>query len=602
MTTVHDPAVVRPRVRSSRSGELPVLLEDLIASFLERDVRGVLLVSGPPGSGRRTAIRSMRARFASVRDRVEFVEDFLGDVVEESLGLGDPRERLRVGVAWHEVLDVPPASILRMEPWSRDECIEYLLAAHPDRVASVLSRLAAAYHVVDPRGHAGTLRATMDALAIDEGVFGVDEVIERLLVGPESACSAWPPVRTYRLARDLVRALAGRTSVAELLGLESPGEMHAATMLVRRESRALEALMQLLDDADAATSARAACLANRVDARAVGEWLDRKRDDAGRVPSLARYSLDGADLSRRVLYLIDAERVRLSNADLSEADLRVANLSGSDLSHANCTGAKLGLSKAPCVNLRGADLSGANVDAGVWPDAVLAGATLRETHLCDVYLARACFDQAILVHADLSRSMLADASFVDAVVHDVLFDGASMFRVDLSRARSVRASFQEANLYQANLQGLRIPNAAFARAKLHGALLTGSWMPDADFQHADLRSTGLADVQWPGADLWHADLRGASFHFGSSRSGLVFHGPPMEGSRTGFYTDEFLQLMHQPPERVRRANLVGANLLGANITGVDFYLVDLRGARYYELQRQHFRRCGAILDDWPGPR
>ena len=35
----------------------------------------------------------------------------------------------------------------------------------------------------------------------------------------------------------------------------------------------------------------------------------------------------------------------------------------------------------------------------------------------------------------------------------------------------------------------------------------------------------------------------------------------------------------------------------AQINGVDFYLVDLRGARYTAEQEAQFRRCGAILQD-----
>jgi hypothetical protein len=38
-------------------------------------------------------------------------------------------------------------------------------------------------------------------------------------------------------------------------------------------------------------------------------------------------------------------------------------------------------------------------------------------------------------------------------------------------------------------------------------------------------------------------------------------------------------------------------LRGAIIDGVDFYLVDLRGAKYDHRQAEHFRRCGAILED-----
>ncbi|MGD0205417.1 MAG: pentapeptide repeat-containing protein, partial [Dehalococcoidia bacterium] len=54
-----------------------------------------------------------------------------------------------------------------------------------------------------------------------------------------------------------------------------------------------------------------------------------------------------------------------------------------------------------------------------------------------------------------------------------------------------------------------------------------------------LGDAGLAEVDWPGANLRDADLRGASFHLGSSRSGLVGSPIACEGSRTGFYTDDY---------------------------------------------------------------
>jgi hypothetical protein len=84
---------------------------------------------------------------------------------------------------------------------------------------------------------------------------------------------------------------------------------------------------------------------------------------------------------------------------------------------------------------------------------------------------------------------------------------------------------------------------------------------------------------------------------GSSRSGLVGSPYPCHGSRTGFYTDAYDELHYKAPEEIRRANLCGADLRGADVRDVDFYLVDLRGARYDRHQAEHFRRCDAILEE-----
>jgi uncharacterized protein YjbI with pentapeptide repeats len=120
-------------------------------------------------------------------------------------------------------------------------------------------------------------------------------------------------------------------------------------------------------------------------------------------------------------------------------------------------------------------------------------------------------------------------------------------------------------------------------------------MPQAQFRGADLSGTGLAEIEWERADLRDADLRKCTFHMGSSRSGLVDSPLACEGSRTGFYTDEFHEQDFMSPEEIRKANLCGANLRGAKVDGVDFYLVDLRGAKYTIDQERHFQECGAIL-------
>src|SRR5262249_9180146 len=115
------------------------------------------------------------------------------------------------------------------------------------------------------------------------------------------------------------------------------------------------------------------------------------------------------------------------------------------------------------------------------------------------------------------------------------------------------------------------------------------------------RDAGLGDLDAAGACLRDADLRGATFHMGSTRSGLLFTPLASEGTRTGFYTDDGDEQHFKAPEEIRKANLCGADLRGARLDGVDSYLVDLRGARYDPEQAAHLRRCRAILEDRGGP-
>src|SRR5262249_43650028 len=189
------------------------------------------------------------------------------------------------------------------------------------------------------------------------------------------------------------------------------------------------------------------------------------------------------------------------------------------------------------------------------------------------------------------RTKLEGADFTGANLTEAVLSGLC-----LRTATWDGACFTNAKLAGADLESLSLPGAEFTGATLRGALLTGSVMPGARFNLADLRGTGLADVDWEGVDLRAADLRGCSCHMGSSRSGLVGSPIASEGSRTGFYTDEFDEQTYKAPEEIRKANLCGADLRGANIEGVDFYLVDLRGALFDANQEEHLRCCGAILE------
>ena len=105
--------------------------------------------------------------------------------------------------------------------------------------------------------------------------------------------------------------------------------------------------------------------------------------------------------------------------------------------------------------------------------------------------------------------------------------------------------------------------ADFSQAHMENALLTASSMHGANFQGAVLRGCGLADIDWEGADLREADFRGSTFHMGSTRSGLVGSDLPCEGSRTGFYTDDYHDREFKDPRDIRKASLCNADLRAA---------------------------------------
>ena len=194
--------------------------------------------------------------------------------------------------------------------------------------------------------------------------------------------------------------------------------------------------------------------------------------------------------------------------------------------------------------------------------------------------------EAVLDETKLDGTDLADADFPGAVLH----------RVRLCDATLARTSFYCADLRTCDLEGLSLPQRQLRRRQARRLLPHRHRHAQRRLPRRDLRNTGLADIDWEGADLRDADLTGATFHMGSTRSGLVGSAFACEGSKTGFYTDDYDDRDFKRPEEIRKANLCGADLRGAKREGPR--LLPRRPPRrpLHRQQARHFPRCGAILD------
>jgi uncharacterized protein YjbI with pentapeptide repeats len=264
----------------------------------------------------------------------------------------------------------------------------------------------------------------------------------------------------------------------------------------------------------------------------------------------SRSSMVGADLSRLGGRAADFSRAVLHHAKLDEADLRQAKFVGAD-----CAGASFQSACLQDADLRDACLVSSN----------LKGCKLRGANLACTDFTRADFSRANGTHLDFRQAVL---------------DGAT---------------FQGAKLDECNFEGQSLPMVDFVEADLCSAVFSDTVIDNGSFFGAKLLSARLGDINWENCDLRNVDLRGATFHYGSTRSGLVGSPYPSHGTRTGFYTDDFYDQPFKAPEEIRKANLRGADLRGANLSNVDFYLVDLRDARLDRSQAEYVRNCGAIL-------
>jgi uncharacterized protein YjbI with pentapeptide repeats len=596
-------APVRPRVLSPHSGE-DLLLEDEIRRLLEARRSGLIRLHADPDSAAE-AVRHVAGAFAGIPEVVCTVSSF---------------PAVELCCETMHTLDV----VFSLAPWRRDDWIEYLLARHPDRCASVMARLRQS-DGHDLPGSPALWRVVLDRMAADEALAGPREALLRhvyaLVDDPgrvpmvQAAClnAALLDAREPQTLADAL-AVAGRRSLTRLLVTHAPlrlllaADRAAADLAARAECPYLTSrwpfalvhdvarLVAVLPEAlgylrELVAERRWAMAASLLHATDTG-WVP----DPERLPVLAGAYLARAAWPDASLVGLKAFGAELIDADLRRADLTDACLAKADLRRTCLQRARLGRADLVGADLRGADLSFVRAEDASFRGADLRGADLDGALLTLASLEGANLDAARLTDADLRAARLTGATLAGADLSGGNLTGATLAGVKLNEARWHGAVFVAAALTDCDLEGMDLPDADFTGAKLDNALLTGSSLPDARLDRASLRNAGLAEVSWERASLRDADLTGASFHLGTSRSGLVGSPIPCEGSKTGFYTDDFAEQDFKSPEEVRKANLCFADLRGAKLDLVDLYLVDLRGALLDPEQEEHARRCGAILE------
>jgi uncharacterized protein YjbI with pentapeptide repeats len=613
-----DRAPVKPRVISPETGDA-IPLDEI---FLDVDCKPkrIIEIVGGVGAGKTTALAHLAA-VVPVDLKVVFVDDGSFSSVYTACCTPDAA----VVFTARESLRFQESLTYRLAPWGNDDLLEYLLAMHPQQCGSVLARLKTAADRDLPDGVPELWRIVLDRMALDESLASVTEALRQELqrglpeasqrTGAEMNCLAQVlglfdqgatchiglsgkqiEASVLRLVRhDTVRLILATDRLAWLLESEHgdrtlkhrlPRELVEA-VAARVSLKAIENLSGWISSPETACHPMAASILHA----AIKLWIPG-RDP---LPCLSGAYLNGAKWRGVNLKKASLEQTDLSASDLTEAILDEVVASKADFSHAVLHGASLLKIQARGADFSRAVLTSINADSANFGDAVFASADLTGARLPRANFHSADLTEARVVRADLSYANLADAKIEGA---DFSFSDLSWSILNglvLREAHLAVAIFSHAFLRACDLEGVDLPEADFSEADLAGALLTGSRMPNADFTSAVLCGARLADIDWEGADLRNADLRDCTFHLGSSRSGLVNSPIACEGSRMGFYGDEFDQQTYRAAEEIRKANLRGADLREADLGTTDFYLVDLRDAKYTPSQFEHLRRCGAIL-------
>jgi uncharacterized protein YjbI with pentapeptide repeats len=493
-----------------------------------------------------------------------------------------------------------PLAELKLAPWGRDELIEYLLAVHPEACKSVMSRIDAPFST---DWNPYLWRLVLDDMSADEsltleGAFERRfELFEKALPtadkeSPEFKRMLVRPFALRLQARVIQKDLEGPLWKRRLLRLHEQPDFREVLKLIGPLLAGDEVIKSRLDMSISKRKyrrlhANAATLLVAMDPLWRTTRLPRGCDLSGAV-------LDGVDWHETTMTKAELFRASLSSSNLSFCKLDGSSLLETNLSHARLCGASLRRVQGQNVNLREADCSKSD-----WTFARLDAANFERAKLDDCkfvrsWLMAANFNGASLCGADLSGANLL-ASLKGADLTNANLDRVQAAKADFRSAKLNRTSFKAAVLNHSDFCGVDFPHAQFPGAYLMDADLTGSKFFAGNLQGANLTHAKLGEIDWAVADLRGADLTGATFHMGTTRSGLLFTPIASEGSRTGFYTDDYLDQNYKPVEEIRSASLRNADLRGANLTNADFYLVDLRGAKLDASQEAYVRKCGAIL-------
>ena len=631
-------AAVKPRIRTRDGGSVP--LENELLPLLHPGAKGIIVILGETGSGRTSALQHV-ACLAPPDAHIKFVDNPItcDELMDSELTIYTARRRL----------DVKHAEMCYLAPWTTDDLIEYLLAKHKDQCASVMQRINAADGAKLLNGNPELWRVVLDEFAADPALKRFGDALlsflrkrldESQMALARRGCLAKTLMasdtvqRTSHFAQRKVEPVGVDTEDWTRLEVSNVGE--PVWRLLRHESvQTLLAREQILADLRADEKCKYLVFRMprtmiRIIAAAVG-------NEQKMLENLRKLALE-PDLQAMAGSILNATGMRWAPdkrsgwnmfakaIDLSGGYMECACWSGIDLNGSNCTGA----------DFSNSDLSSANLTGAKADDANFRRAQLHHAHLKDLLAAfanfsnaelrevtatgaqfRGCdFERANCEGADLTKAnfvsaKLVDASFQRAKLKAANFAGCDMTGADFSGANLSNASlrfcrlrfakftgakFVHADLHQADLEFMKLPFADFRLANLSQARLTGSFIPRGNFAGAKLTNSGLAEIDWERADLRNADLTGCTFFMAANRSGLVDSDIACEGNRTGFYTDDFNEQIYKAPELIRKANLRGADLRGAKLDKTDFYLVDLRDAKYDPDQAEHLRRCGAILE------
>ena len=517
---------------------------------------------------------------------------------------------------------------LRLETWGQDEVIEYLIAKSPGRCKSVMARLAASNDLWLGNGSPRVLSIVLDSMIESDEIKSVEQAIQFYFDSLEITERQKHKLRYFCMKHmfddvDVIVSLLGLTphvikeETVKFLSNQTVRYVIVTQRIVeilhdRRTPRILkrkwpvgfiqfvaskingdvyanEYLNDVANKRGIHQAANAASLLVQNDTNWTPSRKSKHCYDFAKLQSVSWQgvqlpcaTLINADLSFSNLLKVNLHKAIATSSNFQQAKLAAANLEKASFWRTDFRQATMRAAQAHRASFKNADFENAIMECSDFSFADFTLACFRGTNLSNCNL-----DNAKFSNADLSETNLARSSLMNVLMNQVDFRTANLEGVSFIAAKLKSCNFEDVTLDGVELTG----------SFLGKSLFTGSKFRNCKMQGCDLRAAKLAEIDWEDCDLKGADFTGCHFHMGSTRSGTLDSPYPSHGTRTGYYTDDYNDHYFKRPEEIRKANLCGCDLSRANVYQADFYLVDLRGAKYNEDQEEHFQRCGAILRD-----
>jgi hypothetical protein len=170
-----DTPIVVPRARRPQeSSSIPI--EQWVLPCIQKFATGLICITAPPGGGKTTALRHLAITLPSSHE----IRLFDADQTNEAIGAS--QSAAVVLAAENVPTATRPLAHFELSPWTLDDCLEFLISRHRDKVSSVLRRMSADDSFASLDGRPALLATVMNRMAVDGSLISSRMALQQLVL------------------------------------------------------------------------------------------------------------------------------------------------------------------------------------------------------------------------------------------------------------------------------------------------------------------------------------------------------------------------------------------------------------------------------------